>query len=81
MTPGQQSRRDTTEEMRRQQQVDEKIRELEQEIGRLRRALRTIRRDLNAISVRTKSPDTHEDAIQALSSIDRALNSGGDGDD
>jgi len=35
MTPGQQSRRDTTEEMRRQQQADEKIRELEKQARRL----------------------------------------------
>jgi len=39
MTPGQQSRRENTEEMRRQQQADEPIRELEQEVERLRGGL------------------------------------------
>jgi hypothetical protein len=43
MTPGQQSRRETTEEMQRQQQADEEIVHLEQEIGRLHERICTLK--------------------------------------
>ena len=43
MTPGQQQSKDRQGEARRQQQAEEKIRELEQEVGRLREALRDCR--------------------------------------
>jgi len=36
MTPGQQQRKDAQDKARRQQQADEKVRELEKEIERLR---------------------------------------------
>jgi hypothetical protein len=36
MTPGQQQRKDAQDEARRQQQADEKVRELEEEVNRLR---------------------------------------------
>jgi len=39
MTPGQQQRKDAQDEARRQQQADERIRELEEEVERLREAL------------------------------------------
>jgi archaellum component FlaC len=39
VTPGQQQRKDAQDKARRQQQADEKVRELEKEIERLREAL------------------------------------------
>lgn len=42
MTPGQQARKDAQDGARRQQQADEKVRELEKAVERLREALRRV---------------------------------------
>jgi hypothetical protein len=42
MTPGQQERKDAQDAARREQQADERIRELEQEVERLRTVLKKI---------------------------------------
>jgi len=47
MTPGQQQRKNLQDEARRQQQGEEKIRELEQEVKRLRSALTSAHTALN----------------------------------
>jgi len=60
VTPGQQNRRETTEEMRRRQQADEKIRELEQEIERYREALQEI---IDAVDGEQSRPDPNYPAI------------------
>jgi len=78
MTPGQQSRRETTEDTRRQQQADERIHELEQEVESLREALEAVRRGLKHIAHRTECAATREDAHQGIIEIADALNGGGD---
>jgi uncharacterized protein HemX len=83
MTPGQQSRRDTTEEMRRQQQADERIRELEQEIEQLRASLRHVGDRLDYIGFRMQpadwaSHDTENAFLNARADVSYALDGGGD---
>jgi len=73
VTPGQQKRRETTEEMRHQQQVDEKVRELEVENQRLRDTLASLRRPLKFIAGRTDDDQTREDAHRAIVKIAQAL--------
>jgi len=59
MTPRQQQRKDSQDEARRQQQADERIRELEAKIDRLRYALQKIK-DLPPVD------DIHAIAADAL---------------
>lgn len=72
MTPGQQRRKDTTEEMRREQQADERIRELEQEVERLRRRIEQIKGMIEAggptidVSAQRLLNDIHDACTSAL---------------
>jgi len=67
MTPSQQQAKDMQDEARREQQADDKVRELEAEIDRLRYALRKIK-DLPPV-----------DEIHAIA--EDALDGGGDTDE
>jgi len=60
---------------------EERIRELEQEVERLRNALQSVRRGLKHIAHRTTSTATREDAHQGTVEIADALNGEGDTDD
>jgi len=76
MTPGQQRRKDRQDDTRRQQQADERIRELEKEIERLREGLRDVRKRLMHVDFK----DLRRAQIDAKKIADNALDGGGDVD-
>jgi len=84
MTPGQQQRKDRQDDTRRQQQADEKVRELEEEIERLRGAVQDACNRFGEISEAQAFPhpldDVRKIASSARSRMQNALDGGGDVD-
>jgi len=78
MTPGQQKRRETTEEMQRRQQANEKIRELEQENERLREGLQEIIDFIEEEQSKKQFPKYPALAGYAKGIARRALDGGGE---
>ena len=92
MTPGQQQSKDRQGEARRQQQAEEKIRELKQEVERLREQRDRLDEALHAVNGRAatmlwgRAPQDTKEAIAELKQIaaqgwNRDALEGGGGDD
>jgi len=82
MTPSQQQAKDMQDEARRDQQADERIRELEEEIQRLRKQRDTYDRTLHSIrgrlvQVLRDEPSHYPEINAAICDAEDALDGGG----
>jgi uncharacterized FlaG/YvyC family protein len=79
MTPGQQQRKDAQDAARREQQADERVRELEEEVERLRYHLKSIVKYVN-VERKKQSPAWITLVGIVEKRAKRALDGGGDDD-
>jgi len=80
MTPGQQQRKDAQDAARREQQADERVRELEEEVERLRYHLKSIVKYVN-VERKKQSPAWITLVGIVEKRAKRALDGGGDSSD
>jgi len=87
MTPGQQQAKDAQDEARRDQQADERIRELEEEVQQLRKASYTAYKWLRALNTHIEAPvdrdpmyavERPEKHRSVMAQLEDALDGGGD---
>jgi len=81
MTPGQQQRKDAQDAARREQQADERIRELEEEVEQLREALLSLLSNSRFVlrSEEPVDPRLWQALSASISTAEDALSGGGDG--
>jgi hypothetical protein len=80
MTPGQQQRKDAQDAARREQQADERIRELEEEVGRLRKGIKSIASSARSVlrAEEPVDPRLWRSLSASINTAEDALDGGGE---